>query len=137
MTFRVIEDETGGKFSFRFRALCATSIDEQRCGYIEATRAPRKVAGRVVYKVTNVFVDESRRRQGIATKLYEAAAREACRRRGRLASTERNPGAHSNDFWRKQFVKGRAFEHVPRGTNHAAYVLRDCPSPALDGVRRR
>ena len=124
-------EDTGGIISFRFNALCSTTEGNVRCGRIEVTRIRAKVDGRVAYQVTNVHVDDAHRRQGIATKLYEAAAREACRRRGRLASTDRNPGAYSHDFWAKQERKGRA-TRVRKN-----YVITDCPPPALDGPRSR
>lgn len=112
------EVDTGGKLRFQFDAY----VDgrPERVGYIDASKLSRKIGGRVVYTVRHVYVEESSRRQGIATQLYEAAAREACRRRARLASTERNPHAFSNDFWRKQLNEGRARRIGD------AYVLLDC-----------
>lgn len=96
--------ETGGKHEFRFDAL----RHGKTVGFIIATRRRGRLAGRVVYTVSTVYVEEPYRRLRVATRLYEAAAREACRRRSRLASTERHRDSYSNDFWRKQVNEGRA-----------------------------
>lgn len=100
------EVDTGSGRELRFDAY----IDGKRVGFIDAHRAAKKIRGRVVYKVAHVDVNVGQRRKGVATKLYEAAAQEACRRRASLASTDRNPGAYSTDFWEKQVRKGRARE---------------------------
>lgn len=126
--------DTGTRYGFAFEAVC----DGQACGRIEAHRMGRKVGGRVAYKVMRIDVDIEYRRKGVATKLYEAAANEACRRRSRLASTERNPGAHSTDFWKKQVAKGRAKAIPVRGADpdrYTQYLLLDCPVTSLARVR--
>lgn len=130
----ISEIDTGTRYGIAFKAEC----DGQACGRIEAHRMGRKVGGRVAYKVMRVDVDAEHRRKGVATKLYEAAANEACRRRSRLASTERNPGAHSIDFWRKQVAKGRAKAFPIRGADpdrYTRYLLLDCPVTSLARVR--
>lgn len=134
MTLRIEEEDTGTRNTFAFRAFC----DGAECGRITASRVDLR--SRVVYRVGRVDVVESARRQGVATKLYEAAAAEACSRRGRLASTERNPGAHSIDFWEKQVRKGRADAFPIRGADagrYTRYVLKDCKQRDLSGLRRR
>lgn len=133
MKLEIREVETGGKISIEFEALC----DGAHCGRLRAHR--KAVGGRVIYSVDRVDVDEPYRRQRVATRLYEAAHAEACRRRSRLGSTERNPGAHSHDFWAKQLAKGRA--EVLRGQkrrnkNFQGIALKDCSSTTLDGVPR-
>lgn len=95
-----------------------------------------------MYAVDRIDVPSSHRRQGIATKLYEAAANEACKRRSRLASVERNPGAHSTDFWKKQVAKGRARAVPIRGADpdrYTQYLLVECPRRGADlsELRRR
>ena len=122
MKISVTEENTGGKISFAYRAHC----DDEVCGHIYAYRSKAKVGGKVVYVVKTIEVNESARRKGVGTKLYEAAANEACRRRGRLASVGRNPGAHSNDFWEKQEAKGRAVR-VRQPGGQPAFVLVECP----------
>jgi len=129
------EIDTGTRYGIAFRAECNGSS----CGRIEAHRKFSKVGGRVVYTVMRIDVDPEHRRKGVATKLYEAAANEACRRRARLASTERNPGAHSIDFWKKQVAKGRAKAFPIRGADedrYTRYLLLDCPVMDLSGARR-
>ena len=136
MKIRVESEDTGGQISFAFRAYC----DDQACGRIYAYRSKAKVSGKVVYAVKNIEVNEVARRKGVGTKLYEAAANEACRRRGSLASVGRNPGAHSNDFWEKQAAKGRAVR-VRQPGGQPAFVLVECPSKGmrtdLSGVQRK
>ena len=99
------------------------------------------------WNVANVEVEPEFRRQGVATALYEAAAKEACRRDAvSIGSTYRPTGAASNQFWAKQFAKGRAvrYTHVRRYGEYGAapvdrppFVLRHCGITALDGARLR
>lgn len=85
--------------------------------------------------IGGVEVVESHRRRGVMTRLYERAARDACRDGRPLASVERFAGAKSNDFWRKQVTKGRATKHRGQGYDgQTAYVLR-CPVSDLSGLR--
>jgi GNAT superfamily N-acetyltransferase len=105
----VEEQDTGAKNSLRFDAFCKGA----EAGSIRVHKARSKIKGKTVWTVDNVNVGYSFRRQGVATKLYEAAAQAVCRRRGSLASIERDYGAHSMDFWLKQEAKGRA-RRVPR-----------------------
>lgn len=133
------EIETGGKNSFHFEAW----LEGHEVGGIQAFKT--KVRGRTVYAIRDVNVRAEQRRRGIATKLYEAAAQEACRRRARLASTERLFTSRSRDFWAKQKAKGRVEElpgkPVPRGVDPAAYTpifILDCAfARDLSGARRR
>ena len=116
----------GGYVSFR--AVCEGN---RYCGTIEAKHGV--VADRDVLVVDGIYVPARARRQGIATKLYEAALAEACSQRRFLASTNRVPGAHSHDFWAKQIAKGRAVA-VP-GTE--TIVMRSCATLDLSGARAR
>jgi GNAT superfamily N-acetyltransferase len=137
---RIEEVDTGAKFSFEFSAHCTGSPsnhpgeEQGRCGFIRATR--KKLRNRIVYYVTNIWVNTNQRRKGVATSLYEAAAKEACLRRSRLASMARNPGAFSHDFWEKQHSKGRVEAYKQKGYKQPAYIL-DCSVTSLDGSRRR
>jgi len=124
-----VGEDTGGRISFAYRAHC----DDAVCGHIYACRSKAKVGGKVVYVVKTIEVDEKVRRRGVATKLYEAAANEACRRRGHLASVGRNPGAYSNDFWEKQEAKGRAVR-VRQPGGQPAFVLVECPASRAGAV---
>lgn len=91
-----------------------------------------------VFTVDYIFVPASARRSGVATKLYEAAAREACKRGARLGSTCRERTAYSNDFWQKQYSKGRADMLAGMGCEGmAAYVLKSCDTHDLSGLRRK
>lgn len=111
-----------------FEAFCPTS-----CGFITVDR--RRVQGRPVWRVGSVHVEEEFRRRGVATKLYEAAARAACQRAEPLASLamNREPTALSNEFWRKQQRKGRV--DVVAGRDGPTYIVR-CPVTSLAGPRR-
>lgn len=129
----IVARGVGNADGFAFEALC----DGRWCGEISAYRLLKRVRGRVVYTVGSIEVATSARRRGIATKLYEAAANEACRQRRRLASTNRSAGAYSNDFWQKQVAKGRARAVRRRYGMPPAYVLIDCPVTTLARARRR
>lgn len=105
-------------------------------GYISVCRG-KGPEGMDVHKVFTVSVDEEHRRSGVATKLYEAAAQEACRRGAPLASLQRDPWAFSNAFWQKQEKKGRVQVFGEPGSDRqTAYVL-PCPAPASLAGRRR
>lgn len=123
------ERETGGKNTFHFEAW----LGESRVGEIYASKS--RLGGHVVYAVRSVDVPFAHRRKGIATKLYEAAAQEACRRRARLASVERTTSAHSHTFWVKQLEKGRA--QVVGRDKTPKYVLDCAFARDLSGVKRR
>lgn len=128
------EKPMGAKNAFQYEA----KIDGVTVGRLLATKARTKVKGRVVYAITEVYVTKGARRQGVATALYEVAAKEACRRRSRIASVQRRTGAFSNEFWEKQAAKGRAEVHKMRAYADPVFVLRDCPPPrSLRGLRRR
>jgi GNAT superfamily N-acetyltransferase len=109
MAMKLQARDTGVKNAFQIDA----TIDGKPAGYIKVHKARKKVKGRTVWTPQNVHVEADMRRKRVATKLYEAAAQEVCKRRGSLASLERNAGAHSLDFWLKQEHKGRA-ERVRR-----------------------
>lgn len=110
-----------------FRALC----DGKYCGTLEAQHGV--VGDRNVLEVRGIYVRSPVRRQGIGTRLYNAALDAACAQRRLLASTSRSPGAHSHDFWAKQIAKGRAVA-VP-GTE--TIVMRSCRFRTLSGARRK
>lgn len=80
--------------------------------------------------VEHVYVNEGARRHGVATALYEAAAKDACRAAEPLVSAYRVYDAHSNTFWKKQHAKRRA---VVVGVRHDAG--RKIPVYALDCAR--
>lgn len=111
---KIREIDTGAKNCFQFQLDCQGVVFPEPfrsmgTGMIKACRHKRR--GRVVYNVERLFVQESMQRRGFATALYERAAQEACKRRGRLASLARQRGSHSFDFWQKQLQKGRAEYH--------------------------
>lgn len=128
MKCEIIEVDTGSKNSMEFMAVC----DQAHRGSIKAFKT--KAGGKTVYTVRDIYVDAKSRRQRLGTRLYEAAAREACRRRSRLASTGRLDNAFSHDFWAKQERKGRA-KRINRRGQQPIFIL-DCPVTSLDGIRR-
>ena len=136
MACKIQTVDLGGKHEFMFE--CVDRRGERLAG-IRAVR--RKVAGRMRYVVRGVMVLEGNRRQGLATKLYESAAAEACKRRAPLASDER-VGDISREFWAKQLRKGRATVLSKRGGSEkgekAPVYSLSCPAPrSLSGPRRR
>lgn len=132
---RIEEIPTGGR-SFQ---LVAHNRFGEDVGWLEAY--PTKMGGRKVFVVDTIEVTEEVRRQGVATQLYEAAARLACSKRSVLGSQDRLQGAWSNEFWEKQLAKGRAIQLKPktgpvtRGTTR--YMLTSCESFDLSGLRKR
>lgn len=93
--------------------------------------AGRKPVGRIHLKdlvrikaVTWIEVDPEYRKRGVATKLYEAAARAACNEGKSLASdTTGNRAPSTEAFWRKQLAKGRAEHREDR-------IVLFCPAPS-------
>ena len=130
----VTEEETGTRNLLVFQALCDGG---SYCGQIDLYRSKKRIGGRTTWEINSVYVPEARRRQGVATKLYETAAQAACDRRGHLASTYRSPGAHSHDFWAKQLAKGRARMVRRRDSPQPAYILTSCPVGSLARPARR
>lgn len=116
-----------GSRSTTFTAYCG----DEECGEILVDLVPEQNA----LNVATIVVHPKFQRQGVATILYEAAAKKACEDGLRLMSTSRMPGAHSNDFWRKQVAKGRA-EEVRDLRQRPVYLLNHCET-SLAGLLRR
>jgi GNAT superfamily N-acetyltransferase len=152
----VEQADTGGTLTARFEVVC----DGDKVGFIKIAR--RKLLGRSVWNVQSIRVVPAAQRKGYATMLYTAAAAFACKKRSRLASSVREVGAHSLDFWLKQERKGRAtrfrrprlYEWNRSTTNYTdvqkansrsveadiydAFILNECgPRIDLSGVPRR
>jgi GNAT superfamily N-acetyltransferase len=125
--------DLGSKNEFMFELVC----NGERQAGIHAAR--KKISGKVRYVVRGVNVLKPFRRKGLATKLYEAAAQEACRRRAPLASDER-VGEMSRQFWDKQMRKGRAVVLSKRGGyergEKAPVFSLTCPAPSSLKGRR-
>jgi len=85
-------------------------------------------------KVVTVSVEAAHRRLGIATQLYEVAARTACEDFGvpLVSGIARSPAAEV--FWQKQLAKGRAATRIDPETGRPFYALT-CPAPR--GLGRR
>lgn len=84
---------------FPVRNLCA----DQACN-----KDFRDLDVTLVRAVEHIEVVTGARRRGIATMLYEAAAKDACRAAEPLVSYYRTRGAKSAQFWKKQKGKARA-----------------------------
>lgn len=87
-------------------------------------------------RVTHVEVDSAYQRHGYATRLYEALAQAACRKRMKLVSDERTAGAHSHDFWGKQLQKGRA-KVVGENKYGPIFELSCAHASDLSGLRKK
>lgn len=112
------------------------SCPNQLCGHLEVNGA-RGVAsvGLMPGQAYEIEVASSARRQGVATALYETAARELCARWGLPLMSDVARSASADAFWRKQVTKGRAVKVVvpqkfadERSGVPYAYQLR-CPAP--------
>jgi GNAT superfamily N-acetyltransferase len=92
------------------------------------------VGGREVFQVSLAFMNPGYDRRGFGTKLYEAAAQEACRRGWAFASSPRWALSQaSSGFWDKQISKGRATED----TKAKVIVLNRACDSDLRGLQMR
>lgn len=104
------------------------ALTDREVGILEATYQPGYAPP--IVQIDNVHVDKNWRRHRIGTKLYEAAARAACRRfQAPLASGDPR-SVEAEAFWQKQKAKRRAVE-TPDG-----FQLR-CPPPRSLGKSGR
>lgn len=96
-----------------------------------------------LFFVGTVDTADHAKREGLATRAYEAMANYVCSRGGVLVSNSRMPGAKSNDFWKKQIEKGRArIVDSPRDGNPRDFSLKtvmlDCRYASdLSGIPRQ
>ena len=111
--------------------ITVTAYDPKKVGAISIV--PRYTHGRELAQVLQVNVRPGHKRQGIGTKLYEAAAQVACDIGMPLASSPswmRSPD--SSGFWEKQAQKGRA-----QDIGDGVFVLDgNCDSVDLSGLGR-
>lgn len=75
-------------------------------------------------------------RAGVATRLYEALAKEACAHGRQLVSAERIRDSASHAFWAKQAQKGRVVE-LGANLYGPIYALRCDAASDLSGVTRK
>ena len=92
--------------------------------------------GPAVMRVARIDVVPGSRRQGVATALYERAARLACREHCAPLASDFSRTPASDTFWRKQYVKRRATCYRRREQHCEQYVFA-CPAPASLAGRRR
>lgn len=139
------------KRCFRFEMLCPNSVAVRpplSVGRIDICRLPLSSARKLgfnhhLFTVQDIIVDKPR--HGFGTRLYEAAAQEACRRRGKLASEFRVHTSASYLFWLKQEAKGRAKRYSGHTSwwddyspeTHDLFVL-DCDDASdLSGIGKK
>jgi len=80
--------------------------------------------GDPIMRIHRIFVKPEHRRSGIATRLYEAAAKISCEKYARPLASDRTRSLEAEAFWKKQVAKGKA---QPL-TKSSGYVL-SCPAP--------
>lgn len=86
--------------------------------------------------VERIDVKPEHRRRHIATRMYEAAAREVCRKWGEPLRSDYMRSSESDAFWQKQLAKGRAHCVHEKSGKCLQYELKPCPAPeTLDGTR--
>lgn len=135
---RIVKRETPDDcFEFRLECPLRTRLPEEPVGVIKACGTGP--AHNTLYNVEWVYVQPQLRQNNFATLLYEAAAKEACRRAGRLASFQRDPISNSNAFWVKQERKGRASRHPVRdGSNRSdVFILKCSDQMDLRGLKKK
>jgi hypothetical protein len=127
-----------------YTILRAYDAHGEELGYFELQ--PVQYGRQKLMKVA--FAEVTRPGEGIGTKMYEQAARIACRARRPLAS-DKTRTKYSNGFWEKQASKGRATCAVrsggvklapgtfePKGRWSCGTFALSCPAPrSLAGVR--
>lgn len=91
----------------------------------ELNTQPMKYGDQKVFAVVDIEVDDTYRRKGFATRMYEAAAKLACKA-GRPLASDVTRFAGPRAFWAKQVKKGNAEAVEARGGE--AFVLV-CPAP--------
>jgi GNAT superfamily N-acetyltransferase len=90
-----------------------------------------------VMRVRRVDVVPGARRHGVATALYERAAKLACSRFGLPLSSDIDRSPRSEAFWQKQMTKGRA-RRVPSNEHKGTLYVLSCPAPrSLSGSKRQ
>lgn len=79
-------------------------------------------------KVTSIIIEKPFQRQGVATQIYQVAAKKACEifNQPLISGISRSPAAE--EFWRKQLNKDRAEILVDEETGVEYYSLH-CPPP--------
>lgn len=117
---------------------------KRRVGYMLALLEPYGLV------VQQIEVDRGERRQGIATAVYETAARDACENFGVPLHSDVYRTAASQMFWEKQQARGRAVcieacephgecaptEHKLGRGGCTRYRL-SCPAPTSLGFTRK
>lgn len=98
-----ITDEDKGRF------VLSAFFKGEEVGFI-AVMLNAEVDGVPAAVISTIHVDEDVRRKGIATRLYEIAAEEACKR-GRVLRSDEELSDEAMGFWKKQYGKGRAWWH--------------------------
>ena len=92
--------------------------------------------------VDSIDTHGENKRKGYGTKLYQAAARDACAAGEPLVSYLRLPQSESNHFWKKQFEKGRAvsvgeYRDSKTGEKKPIFALQCGRHEDLSGVKRK
>lgn len=81
--------------------------------------------------VTNLWVDDSLRRKGIATHMHERAADMSCEQFGRPLGSDITRSRENDAFWRKQESRGRArcIRRSKRDPTWCSSYVLSCPAP--------
>jgi len=127
-------DAARGGVSFGFNAVDnERPLGRQIIGFVTASTEKLDDHTRVA-AVTESRVEPAYQRRGIATQLYEAAARYACEF-GQPLSSDITISAAARGFWEKQERAGRAMRRkLDRGDE--VFVL-SCPASASLGALAR
>ena len=80
------------------------------CNTMRCTPAFRELGNNYIRSISYIETNHRHLRQGVATALYEAAAKDACRAAEPLVSHFRLMDAKSNEFWAKQSAKKRVLK---------------------------
>jgi GNAT superfamily N-acetyltransferase len=117
-------------------------ISGQQVGYVGVTRyvvsdARQEALAHPAMQISRIFVEPEYRKRGVATRLYEAAAKLSCKKYNLPLASDETRSPEADSFWRKQAAKGRA-RAVPETEDTGDYYILSCPAPpSLAGRRRR
>jgi len=138
MTVSTHREGASGKFFVLTAYQGRTAIGHME---LEPTKTPQGSLLRVA------FAEVSKPGQGVGTKMYEHAAKFACKKRMPLGSDKLRT-KYSEGFWKKQASKGRATcvvrsggvalstEFYEKGRRSCGHYALSCPAPrSLAGLR--
>lgn len=117
---------------FTFRPRLTIEAKDDR-GNVVGTLKIRKQEGSNNWKVYTINVEPGHRRKGVATRLYEEAARTVEARHGQQLCSDFILSPEAKGFWEKQVSKGHAQKQIVGPATQYCLLL---PTPASLGKKK-